>query len=280
MKMPVLAGRDFGPQDERPASSGNNPGFRGFDPSQNLADTPLLPAVINQAMAHYFFGQENPIGKRFNVRLSGQQYEIIGVVKDAKYMNLREQPPRTYYTYGSFRGTFQLRTDGNPAGYTATIHRLAREMDPQLQVVRLRTMKDVVDESLAQERFIAQIASAFSLFALLLASVGLYGVMSYAVNRRTNEIGVRMALGARGADVVRMVMKETMLLVAIGMAIGLGAALATTRLVSTLLFDLSPNDPATIAAAALLLIAVSAMAGYLPARRASRIDPMTALRCE
>jgi putative ABC transport system permease protein len=280
MKMPVLSGRDFGPQDERPASSGNNPGFRGFDPSQNLGDAPPLPAVINQAMARYFFGQENPIGKRFNVRLTGQQYEIIGVVKDAKYMTLREQPPRTYYTYGSFRGTFQLRTDGDPAGYTATIHRLAREMDPQLQVVRLRTMKDVVDDSLVQERFVAQIASAFSLFALLLASVGLYGVMSYDGACRTNEIGVRMALGARGADVVRMVMKETMLLVAIGMAIGLGAARATTRLISTLLFDLSPNDPATIAAAVLLMIAVAALAGYLPARRASRIDPMTALRCE
>src|SRR6266511_2810178 len=196
MKMPVLAGRDFGPQDERPASSGNNPGFKGFDPSQNLADAPPLPAVINQAMARYFFGQQNPIGKRFNVRL------------------------------------------------------------------------------------IAQISGAFSLFALLLASVGLYGVMTYAVTRRTNEIGVRMTLGARGADVVRMVMKETLLLVAIGMAIGLGSALATTRLISSLLFGLTPNDPATIAAAVLLMIVVAALAGYLPARRASRVDPMTALRCE
>jgi ABC-type antimicrobial peptide transport system permease subunit len=115
---------------------------------------------------------------------------------------------------------------------------------------------------------------------LLLTCVGLYGVMSYAVTRRTNEIGVRMALGARGADVVRMVMRETMLLVAIGMAIGLGAALATTRLIATLLFGLSPNDPVTIAAAALLMIIVAAFAGYLPARRAARVDPMTALRCE
>jgi predicted permease len=280
MKMPLLAGRDFGPQDERPASSGNNPGSRGFEPSQNVADTPPLPAVINQAMARYFFGRQNPVGKSFNLRRSGQPYEIIGVVKDAKYTNLREQPPRTYYTYGSFGGTFQLRTDGDPADYAAAIRRLAREIDPQLQIVSLRTMKDVVDASLVQERFIAQIAGAFSLFALLLACVGLYGVMSYAVTRRTNEIGVRMALGARGADVIRMVMKETILLVAAGMAIGLGAALATTRLISTLLFDLTPNDPATIAAAGLLMIVVAALAGYLPARRASRVDPLTALRCE
>jgi predicted permease len=280
MKMPLLAGRDFGPPDERPASSGNNPGFKGFEPSQNVADAPPLPAVINQAMARYFFGEQNPIGKRFNLRRTGQPFEIIGVVKDAKYMNLRETMPRAYYTYGSFGSTLHLRTDGDPAGYAAMIQRLAREIDPQLQVVRLRMMKDVVDDSLTQERFIAQISGAFSLFALLLASVGLYGVMSYAVTRRTNEIGVRMALGARGADVVRMVMRETMLLVAIGMAIGLGAALATTRLISSLLFELTPNDPATIAAAALLMIAVAALAGYLPARRASRVDPMAALRCE
>ncbi len=281
MRMPILAGRDFGPQDERPASSGNNPGAKSFESSQPVADAPPLPAVINQAMARYFFGQQNPIGKRFSVlRRAEQPYEIIGVVKDAKYMNLREQPPRTYYTYGSFGSTLHLRTDGDPAEYAATIQRVAREIDPQLQVFRLRTMKDVVDDSLVQERFIAQISGAFSLFALLLASVGLYGVMSYAVTRRTAEIGIRMALGARGADVVRMVMKETMLLVAIGMAIGLGAAMATTRLISSLLFDLSPNDPATIAAAGLLMAVVAAFAGYFPARRASRVDPMTALRCE
>src|SRR5262245_59267501 len=160
------------------------------------------------------------------------------------------------------------------------IQRLAREINPQLQVVRLRTMKDVVDDSLTQERFIAQISSAFSLFALLLASVALYGVMSYAVTRRTNEIGVRIALGDRVADVIRTVMKAPLRLVAIGIAIGRGAALATMRLLSSLLFGLTPNDPATIAAAVLLIIAVAALAGYLPARRAARLDTMKALRCE
>jgi predicted permease len=288
MRMPILAGRDFGPQDERqPAPANSQPGAPpnsqpGAPPS--MAGAPPLYAVINQAMARYFFGDENPIGKRFIVRRDWP-VEVIGVTKDAKYMNLREPPPRTYYLYyfqlPQREGmTFQLRASGGTADYAATLGRLARELSPQAQVVGLRMMTDVVNESLTQERFIAQLGSAFSLLALLLASVGLYGVMSYAVARRTNEIGIRMALGARSADVVRMVMKEITLLVAIGMAIGLGAALATTRLIATLLFGLEPNDPATIAAAALLMTVVAAIAGYLPARRASRVDPMTALRCE
>jgi len=280
MKMPILAGRDFGPQDERPPAPLNSQ--PGAPPS--MAGVPPLYAVINQAMARYFFGNENPIGRRFITRRD-LQVEVIGVTKDAKYTNLREPTPRTYYLYYFQRPQreglgFQLRASGGAADYAATLGRLARELSPQAQVVGLRMMTDVVNESLTQERFIAQLGSAFSLFALLLTCVGLYGVMSYAVTRRTNEIGVRMALGARGADVVRMVMKETMLLVAIGMAIGLGAALATTRLIATLLFGLSPNDPVTIAAAALLMIIVAAFAGYLPARRAARVDPMTALRCE
>jgi predicted permease len=281
MKMPILAGRDFGPQDERPPAPPNNqPGA----PVLGMAGAPPLYAVINQAMARYFFGNENPIGRRFITRRDWP-VEIIGVTRDARYANLREQPPRTYYLYyfqlPRREGmNFQLRASGATADYAATLGRLARELSPQAQIVGLRMMADVVNESLTQERFLAQLGSAFSLFALLLTCVGLYGVMSYAVTRRTNEIGIRMALGAGGADVVRMVMKETLSMVAIGMAIGLGAALATTRLITTLLFDLRPNDPATIAAAALFMMAVAALAGYLPARRASRVDPMTALRCE
>jgi predicted permease len=281
VKMPILAGRDFGPQDERPPAPPKN--ASAATGPKSPADAPPLSAVVNQAMARYFFGNENPVGKRFLD--DGQMIEIIGVTRDSKHVNLREQPQRVFYLYyfqQRWRGiaTLQLRVSGEAVDYAATIERLARELDPQAPVYGLRMMRDWVDDSLTQERFIGQLGSAFSLFALLLASVGLYGVMSYTVTRRTNEIGIRMALGARSADVVRMVMKETMLMVAIGMAIGLGAALATTRLISTLLFELSPYDPSTIAAAALLMTAVAALAGYLPARRASRVDPMTALRCE
>jgi len=270
MKMPILAGREFGPQDERPAPQGN----------QSVANAPLH-AVINQAMAHYFFGDENPVGKRFIN--SGQELEIIGVAKGAKYRNLREPPSHTFYLYyleqpTSSDMTLHLRTGGDPIDYAATVQRLVREIDPQLQVVELRTMTDVVAESLMQERFIAQTASAFSLFALLLACVGLYGVMSYAVTRRTNEIGIRMALGATVHDVTRLVMREVMALVVLGVGIGMTAALATTRFVSTMLFGLTPTDPPTLTLATSLMIGVAALAGYLPARRASRVDPMIALR--
>jgi putative ABC transport system permease protein len=273
MKMPILAGREFGSQDERPAPPGD----------QSAANSPPLHAIINQTMARYFFGDENPVGKRF--KDEGQELEIIGVAKGAKYTNLRESASHTYYRYYFEQPapsdiTLHLRTGGDPIDYAATIQRLVREIDPQLQVVGLRTMTDLVDESLMQERFIAQTASAFSLFALLLACVGLYGVMSYAVARRTNEIGIRMALGALPANVVRMVMREVLLLIALGVAVGLAAAMATTRLVGALLFGLSPTDPLTVALAMLLMIVVAALAGYLPARRASRIDPMVALRYE
>jgi macrolide transport system ATP-binding/permease protein len=141
-------------------------------------------------------------------------------------------------------------------------------------------MNDVVDESLTLERFVAQLGSFFSLTALLLACIGLYGVMSYGVARRTSEIGIRMALGARSVDIAGMVMKESMLLVAAGIAIGSGAALGAMRLFSSFLFGLPPDDPATILTAVLLMVFLAALAGYLPARGASRVDPMTALRRE
>src|SRR5215813_2224045 len=287
MKMPLLAGRDFGPRDELMTPSGQADAASPNTPDAAADALPSAPisAVINQAMARYFFGNENPIGKRFNWEGNTRPIEIIGVVRDAKYTNLREKPPRTFYLYYfqvpiPFNLTIQLRTVGDPAPYAATIRRLVREIDPQLQVVGFQTMSEAVNETLVQERFIAQVAGAFSLFALLLVCVGLYGVMSYAVTRRTNEIGVRMALGAQRRDVVWLVMREVSLLVAVGAGAGLAAAMATTRLVSTLLYDLEPNDPTTIALATLLMIGVAALAGYLPARRAARVDPMIALRHE
>src|SRR5262249_14103190 len=284
MGIPLLRGRGFGPQDELPAS----------EPAATapVAKRPLV-AVINQTMARQFFGDENPIGKR--IRFPGypdknsEPFEIVGVVKDTKFLSLREKAPRiTYFPFlqmpDMFGSTFQLRAIGDPAGLAAAVRRIVQELDPKVQTLDLRTMNDIVNESLAQERFVAQLAGFFSLFALLLACIGLYGVMSYTVTRRTREIGVRMALGAQGGDVLRMVLRETTLLVVTGLAIGLAAALATAKLIesllSDLLFGLAATDPLTIALAALLLLAVAALAGWLPARRAAGVDPMVALRTE
>ncbi|MBO0721314.1 MAG: ABC transporter permease [Blastocatellia bacterium] len=279
MKMPIMAGRDFGPQDKRPMSQANQ--LRSPQTaSPNASSPPPVAhslAVINQTMARYFFGNQDPIGKLF---YDGKTpCEIIGVVKDAKYSDMREQPPRTFYLQRSEGNvTFQMRTGGENQSYAAMIHRLVREIDPKLQVVDLRTMEDVVNDALLKERFTAQLAGAFSLFALLLACIGLYGLMAYAVARRTSEIGIRMALGAQARDVLVLVMRETMLLVVIGAAIGLAAALASIHLVSNLLFGLTPTDPLTIVLATMLLIGVAALAGYLPARRAAQVDPLVALR--
>jgi predicted permease len=282
MKMPILTGRDFGPQDERPVSASTSPAATG---PQSLASAPPQAVVINQAMARYFFGKENPVGKRFSLKGNGQPYEIIGVTQDAKYLNLREQPPRTYYPYyfqlpERDNMTLQFRTSSATADYAATLRQMVRELNPQAQVVGLQTMSDVVNESLVQERFLAQLGSAFSLFALLLACIGLYGVMSYAVTRRTNEIGIRMALGARPLNVVWLVLREVLLLVVLGAGIGLTAALVATRYVASLLFGLTTNDPLTITLATLLLLGIAVIAGYLPARKAAHIDPLAALRHE
>jgi ABC-type antimicrobial peptide transport system permease subunit len=235
-------------------------------------------------MARFFFGDKDPIGKRFNSE-GTNQFEVIGVTQDSKYADIKEQTPRIYYTYYFQRPrregvTFQLRTDTQALDYGAVIQRLVRELDPQVQVVGLQTMADVVDQSIVQERFIAQTATAFSLVALLLACIGLYGVMSNAVTRRTNEIGIRMALGAKSGDVVRLVMREVLVLVVLGTLIGLLASFATMRLLSNFLFDVRPTDPFTIVFATLLLIMVAGFAGYLPARRASHVDPLIALRAE
>jgi predicted permease len=272
MGIPILLGRDIGPQDARQI---------GNDAHQN----PTHVALINQTMARYFFPNESPIGKRFTIDRPDEPIEIIGVVKDAKYETLREGPRRIFYL-SFFQGspklttTFEVRTVGPPASLAETIKRTMQELDPQVPVLRLRTMNDVVDDSLTRERFVARLSGFFSLFALLLAAIGLYGILSYVVIRRANEIGVRMALGARAPDVIRMVFRESMLLVVVGIAIGLGAALGATRYISNLLYGLAPTDPATISLAVLVMLIVASLASYLPARRASHVDPMVALRNE
>ena len=261
---------------------------RGFS-TQDSEQSPKV-AVVSESMARRYFPNENPLGRRFSLtkQEAGEEREIIGVVKDAKFDGLRKENTRIVYlshkqdwTRPSI--TFALRTAVDPAGLIATVRQAIQSVGNDIPVTKFRTLAAQMDEALAQERLVATLSGFFGLLALLLACVGLYGLMGYAVSRRTNEIGIRMALGAHACDIVRLVMREVLLLVALGIGIGLAAALATARLATTmftLLFGLAPSDPLTITLATLLLIGVAALAGYLPARRASRVDPQVALRNE
>ena len=252
----------------------------------NKYDTPQSPsvAIVNETFVKKFFPNTNPIGKTYRWRpndiLSGP-IEIVGVVKDAKYFSLREPVPPTGYRAESQekpRGfaVIEVRGDTNllPAVKSA-MGEFNRDVS-----LEFTTFSTQVDESLVRERLLATLSGFFGALALLLATIGLYGVMSYNVARRRNEIGIRMALGAEQSRVLRMVLGEVSLLIFIGLVAGLAATLATTRYLSSFLYGLSPNDPWTLGSAAAVLAMVAIFAGYLPARRASRLDPMTALREE
>jgi predicted permease len=242
--------------------------------------------VINETAVRRFFAPgESPVGKRFGSTAERRtETEIVGVVRDVKYNSVRDPAPPTMYAPLQQRSlpgvTFEVRTAGDAASLVNSIRAAVREVDPDLPVSNTTTQAEAVEGRLAQEKLFAQAYALFGLLALALVSIGLFGLMSYSVVRRTNEIGIRMALGARRADVVSMVLRESMTLVGIGIVLGLVAALVAGRFVATLLFGLAPTDPSTIGLAVILMITVSLLAGYLPARRAARVDPMVALRYE
>jgi predicted permease len=243
-------------------------------------------AIISQSTARAWFAGQNPVGRRlgFGFTDSARYMEVIGVVRDSKYNELRETAPYMIYVPYHLDGgggiTVIVRAGFSPETLIKQVRREVRALDPALPITRLTTMAVQLEESLGRERLIAFLSSFFSLVALLLVSLGLYGVMAYAVARRTSEIGIRMALGAERRLILRMVMRETLLLVIVGAAIGVPTALASTRFVSSMLFGLAPTDPTTLVTATAVMLAVAALAGYLPARRASRVDPMEALRYE
>jgi predicted permease len=266
LRTPLLLGREFSPQD---------------------TETSPRVAIINQTMARYFFGNSNPIGRKFGwwgEDKTKLQFEIVGVVKDSKYETLREQIPRTAYL-DCFQAppgpmTVAVRTSIAPAALTSPIRREIRAMDAAVRFGAFRTLDEHVDESLGHEHLMATLASLFAFLAVVLACVGLYGIMAYAVARRTNEIGVRMALGADRVQVLRMIVGDSVLLIGAGVTLGLPIAIGATRLVSEQLYGLKPGDLGTMAGAMLVLTVVGALAGYIPARRATKIDPMVALRHE
>ena len=242
-------------------------------------------AVINQAAVRHFFSNENPVGRRFGSSIeTPDQFEVVGVVRDAKYDSVRDAAPPTMYVpvaqARAGNAVFEIRTVGSPAGAVSAVREAVRQVDPNLPAMDVSTQLEQIERRFGQEKVFAQAYTLFGGLAVLLAAVGLFGLMSYNVARRTNEIGIRMALGARSQDVLRLVMSESMLLVVAGIVIGMAIALGASHLVATLLFGLAPTDALSMGAAVLVMIVVSAIAGYLPARRASRVDPMVALHAE
>ncbi len=243
-------------------------------------------AVINETMAKYFFNGSNLIGRHFGFgRDKGTEIEIVGVVKDVRSLELRDQAPRfLYIPYAQDDNvtqlTYYVRADQASGSTAGGIRQVVGRLDANLPIFDMKTMAVQVDESLFVERMVAALSVAFGALATLLAAIGLYGVMSYAVARRTREIGIHMALGAERGRVLWLVLREVAVMSAAGILGGLIAALWITRQVQSQLFGLSPNDPVTLTVATILLALVAITAGYIPARRATTIDPMIALRNE
>jgi predicted permease len=257
---------------------------RGF----TATDSEKAPhvAVVNQALVKKFFPHENPIGKTFKFDSSDPNpVEIVGVSADAAYDSLRKAPPETFYVpyrqMDSVGGmTYEIRTRANVAGVLAGVRDAIQSVDKNLPLIDPRTQEEQIQATLQAERIFATLTAGFGVLALILAGVGIYGLMSYNVARRTNEIGVRMALGAQRGAIGRMVIRETLSLVFVGVVIGVPAAWALARLIASQLYGLSPHDPITLAGVTLLLFAAGALAAYIPSRRATDMDPMVALRHE
>jgi len=241
-------------------------------------------AIVNQAMARYFFGDADPIGRRIGTEETPDT-EIVGVVADAKYVNLRETVRRHFYVPVAqeprlFDLTLHVRAEGDPGAAASLVRAAVERLDPHLPVYRVTTLAAQIDRSLVEDRLLSWLSTAFSLLATALAAIGLYGVVAFSVARRTRDIGVRVALGATRADILFVVMRGTLGWVAGGLVAGIGAAAAVSRLVASQLYGIAPTDPVSFFAAGILLIASVALAAYLPASRAARVDPVTALRHE
>jgi predicted permease len=261
--IPLVAGRDLNEQDR--------------------VGSPKV-AVINQKMARYFFGDVTPLGKRISVD-DKLDTTIVGVVKDATYINLRKDTHRHFYT-----PTMQIKrlsdlalhikTSVDPSSVTEQLRSEIKSLDPHLPLYNVKTLEGEIDESLTQERLVTWLSAAFSLLATLLTALGLYGVLTFSVARRTREIGIRVALGAQRRDVFKLIMIRGMILVLLGIVVGVGGSLALARVLETLLFGVRATSVVTMAAVSAGLIVVAFVACYLPARRATKVDPLEALRYE
>ncbi len=261
---------------------------RQFDQNDATDAEPVV--IVNEAFARRNFANIEPLNKQLYVGFDPAMRRIIGVVNETKQRNLGESSPATVFvplaqaaegvSETLRQSSFVLRTTGDPLLLSTAIRSEMQQLDPSLPVRNLRSMEQLVSRAVAPQRFNLALLSLFAALGLLLAAVGIYGVMAYSVSQRTHEIGLRMALGAQARDVLKLVVKQGMALALVGVAIGLMASFALTRLLKNLLFGVSATDPATLAGVALLLSCVALLACYIPARRATKVDPLTALRYE
>jgi predicted permease len=267
MQIPILLGRDI---------------------EQGDLESPRV-AVVNEKFAKKYFAGENPVGRRIGVGSPAgpADIEIVGVAKNSVYNSIKEEdtPPVAYVPYtqdvdGLGEVVFELRAAADPLALVSTVRQIVRQASPAVPVSGVSTQSRVIDQTISQERTFAGLCGCFAVLALLIASIGLYGSVAYSVARRTSEIGIRMALGAESRRIVWMVLREVAILAAVGLGIGLAAAYSLTRFVASFLFGMKPHDPLALSVSVLVLVAAAILAGYAPARRASHIDPMAALRHE
>jgi predicted permease len=244
-------------------------------------------AVINDTMARVVFGERNPVGRHFhfvNGRDRDVPIQVVGVARDSKYASLSQPVPPTFFLPHTqmpvSRMTVEVRTVPDPIAMAPAIREAVRRVDPEMPIADLKTQQEQIAQTIGKPRAFAALTTASGVIGLLLACIGLYGVVSYTAIRRTHEIGIRVALGARRADILRLVMRQTVLVLAVGAALGIGLALTASRLIRSVLFGVAATDPVAIGAALAVLIGVALAAAYGPARRASRLDPTQALRYE
>jgi predicted permease len=287
MKIPITLGRNFTPAEYTMA--GSEPGSQCSNAA--LSQVPVA-AIVNESFVRTYFPNVNPIGQRFGGGDDPQDenpnkckdkdpgWQIVGLVHDAKYNNLRREVHPTFYVPSSADGTFELRTAGDPMMAVPAVREVLQRSGFDLPLFDIKTESQQIDELLFQERLIARLSSVFGLLALLLACIGLYGLLSNEVARRTHEIGIRMALGAQSGDVLRSIVGHGIVLALMGAAIGTAASFGVTRFLGSMLYDVKPSDPMTLVGVTALLLVVALAACYIPARRATRVDPLVALRYE
>jgi predicted permease len=266
------------------------PLLQGREITQRDTPSSQKVAVISKTFADRFFKNQNPLGRLITFgdpAKKDELIEVVGVLGDMKWEDARDTPLATVFRPilqvqegGAYTARLQIRTNSNPSDLAQTVRQAIAQVDDRMPISEVTTLSDQFRETLNQDRLVTQLVSFFGTLALLLACIGLYGMMAHSVTRRTNEIGIRMALGAERSTIIKMVLRETLLLVIVGLFIGVPSALVAARFISSQLYGLGPGDPRTFIAAAVVLVGVAIAAGYLPARRASRVNPLTALREE